>query len=94
MRVAQELEVAQRAFTANNPWGMPDAPLRGTESALTFEASDTVPAGDGSGPINRNYKFSGALSETTITGTFELTWSHQVAAFRFTERQAVTLTKQ
>ena len=79
----------------SNPWGMPDAPVRGSESALTFEASDSVPAGDGSGPINRNYKFAGAVSGSTITGTFELTWNHQVVvAARFTERQAVTLSKR
>ncbi|MBY0493572.1 MAG: hypothetical protein K2Y23_05115 [Cyanobacteria bacterium] len=79
----------------SNQWGMPDATVRGSESALSFEAADSVPAGDGSGPINRNYKFSGALSGTTITGTFELTWIHQVVAgARFTERQTVTLQKR
>ena len=79
----------------SNGWGMPDAPVRGTDAALSFEASDVVPAGDGSGNIARNYRFSGALSGTTITGTFELSWVHQVvAAARFTERQALTLSKQ
>lgn len=40
-----------------DPWGMPTAPVRGTETSLSFDASDSVPAGDGSGPIARNYNF-------------------------------------
>jgi hypothetical protein len=76
-------------------WGMPSATVSGTEAALTFQGQDAVPAGDGSGTIARTYKFSGAVSGSTITGTFELSWQHQVqAVFRFTESQAVTLQKQ
>jgi hypothetical protein len=74
---------------------MPSATVSGIEAALTFQGQDAVPASDGSGTIARTYNFSGALSGSTITGTFELSWQHQVqAVFRFTERQAVTLQKQ
>jgi hypothetical protein len=76
-------------------WGMPSATVSGTEAALTFQGQDAVPANDGSGTIARTYKFSGAVSGSSITGTFELSWQHQVqAAFRFTERETVTLQKQ
>ena len=76
-------------------WGMPEAPVSGTEAALTFQAQDAVPAGDGSGMIVRSYKFSGALAGSTITGTFELSWQHQVfTANRFNQSQTVTLQKQ
>jgi hypothetical protein len=69
--------------------------VSGTEAALTFQGQDAVPANDGSGTIARTYKFSGAVSGSSITGTFELSWQHQVqAAFRFTERETVTLQKQ
>jgi hypothetical protein len=82
------------AARPNTNWGMPDAPVRGSASALAFEASDTVPAGDGSGPINRVYKFNGSLAGDTITGTFELSWVHQVQGFRFAGTQQITLRKQ
>jgi hypothetical protein len=76
-------------------WGMPPATVSGSEPSLTFQAQDAVPAVDGSGTIARTYKFSGALSGSTISGSFELSWQHQVqTAFRFTERQAVTLQRQ
>ena len=75
-------------------WGMPNSPVRGSASALTFEASDSVPAGDGSGPISRYYKFNGSLSGDTITGTFELSWTHTVQLFTFVGTQQITLTKQ
>lgn len=76
-------------------WGMPNATVSGNDSALSFQAQDTVAAGDGRGNIARYYKSSGILSGSTITGTFELSWQHTVvAAARFLGQQTITMQKQ
>ena len=59
---------------AGNNWGMPDAPVTRHRVGADLRGIRHRPGrATTAAPIARNYRFSGVLSGTTITGTFELT---------------------
>lgn len=77
-------------------WGMPDGPVAGTASSMTFTSQDNVPALDGAGvTIDRTFKFLGALSGATITGQIDMIWIASGPNFpRVPMRTSITLQKQ
>jgi hypothetical protein len=77
-------------------WGMPNGPVTGTESSLSFRSSDVVPALDGNGvTISRSFVFTGSLSGSSITGQIEMIWRNSQPNFPvMTMGTAITLTKQ
>jgi hypothetical protein len=76
-----------------NGWGMPDGPVTGTEASLIYEVRDSVAAIDGSGTIQRVFKFTGSLSGSTIRGTAEMTWQSALIGTASGQSPA-TLTRQ
>jgi hypothetical protein len=77
-------------------WGMPNGPVSGTESSMLFQVSDVVPSLDGNGiTIARSFKFTGALSGSTITGQIEMSWRNSQPNFPPMDmKTTVTLQKQ
>jgi len=77
-------------------WGMPDGPVAGTASSMTFTSQDNVPSSDGGGvTIDRTFKFLGALSGATITGQIDMIWIASGPNFpRVPMRTSITLQKQ
>lgn len=77
-------------------WGMPNAPVTGTESSLVFQSNDVVPTIDNTGTtLTRSFRFTGSLSGSTITGSIEMIWRpSQPNAPVLELRTPVTLTKQ
>jgi hypothetical protein len=58
---------------SNGNWGMQGAPVTGTLGALEAHGQDTVTSQVGQ-PLQRNYDFSGALTNGAVSGTFTMTW--------------------
>lgn len=55
-------------------WGMPDGPVTGTVSSMTFETRDNVQSLQPGVRLDRTFKFLGALSDSTITGQVDMVW--------------------
>jgi hypothetical protein len=75
-------------------WGMPDGPVTGTESNIVFESHDNVQSLAPGIRLDRTFKFTGALSGSTITGKVEMAWIPQPGGLFVPMTSPITLTKQ
>lgn len=75
-------------------WGMPDGPVTGTESSMVFESHDNVQSLQAGVRLDRTFKFTGALSGTTITGKIDMSWIPQPGGIYVPMTSPITLTKQ
>lgn len=103
-----EIEDGTAAVTASNcagvpvgkmgdgRWGMPEGAVSGTASSIVFNSHDNVPSLDGGGiTLDRTFKFTGALSGTTIAGQIDMVWVASAPNFPVVPmRTQITLQKQ
>jgi len=76
-------------------WGMPDGPVTGSETSMTFQSHDNVQSLQAGVTLDRTFKFVGALSGSTITGQIDMVWIPSLANFPVTPmRTTMTLQKQ
>jgi hypothetical protein len=75
-------------------WGMPDGPVTGTESNIVFESHDNVQSLAPGIRLDRTFKFTGALSGSTITGKVEMAWIPQPGGIFVPMTSPITLTKR
>jgi hypothetical protein len=79
----------------NGGWGMPDGPVTGTETSMTFQSHDNVQSLQAGVTLDRTFRFVGALSGSTITGQIDMVWIPSLANFPVTPmRTTITLQKQ
>ncbi len=77
----------------NGKWGMPGAPVTGTLGGFEAHGQDNVTSLQGT-PLQRNYDFSGALTNGVVSGTFTMTWRSSTPPFNQTTGTAsVTLSR-
>jgi len=75
-------------------WGMPDGSVNGTESSIVFNSHDNVQSLAAGIRLDRTFKFTGALSGTTITGQVDMVWIPSNGGQYAPMRSPITLTKQ
>ena len=76
-------------------WGMPDGPVTGTDTSITFQSHDNVQSLAAGVTLDRTFKFVGALSGTTITGQIDMVWISSQAGFPVSPmRTTITMQKQ
>ena len=76
-------------------WGMPDGPVTGTETSMTFQSHDNVQSLQSGVTLDRTFKFVGALSGSTITGQVDMVWISSTPNFPVAPmRTTMTLQKQ
>jgi hypothetical protein len=75
-------------------WGMPDGPVTGTASSMVFESHDNVQSLAPGIRLDRTFKFTGALSGSTITGKVDMQWVPQPGGIFVPMTSPITLTKQ
>ena len=76
-------------------WGMPDGPVTGTDTSMKFESHDNVQSLTPGIMLDRTFKFTGALSGSTITGQIEMIWIPSVVNPIYVPYRAnITLSKQ
>jgi hypothetical protein len=79
----------------NGAWGMDDGAVTGTTSSIAVDIHDNVQSITAGVTVDRTFKFTGALSGTTITGQAEMVWISSTPGYPVVPMRApITLTKQ